>query len=263
MKDLLEKWKKTSKKETIGFLKMLALPLIVVVLMIIVVALDKDNQGGNDSESESTQVSTPSEGESIEGGNEKKELTLEENKVPEIQDLMEAYFNARKTCDIEALSVVYGGTSSQEELNGLRTRLEEEVKFYRDFENQVYDTIPGIEDGDYVVYARFDIKFRQAETLAPSMIVAYVKTASDGSCYLVAEPDEEQAAFMEAANQSEAVQKLAGEVNDSLEQALKSDENLLAVYHALTSGTDEVSLPEESSEEETESVSEPGSSVSQ
>lgn len=263
MKDLLEKWKKASKKETIGFLKMLALPLIIVVLMAIVVAFDKDNQGDKDFESESAQVSTASEGESSEVGNEKKEWMLEENKVPEIQDLMETYFNARKTCDIEALSAVYGGTSSQEELDGLRTRLEEEVKFYRDFENQVYDTISGIEDGDYVVYARFDIKFRQAETLAPSMIVAYVKTAADGSCYLVAQPDEEQAAFMKEANESEAVQKLAGEVNENLASALNSDENLLAVYHALTSGTDEVSLPEESSTEETESASESGSSESQ
>ena len=38
---------------------------------------------------------------------------------------------------------------------------------------------------------------------------------------------------MEKANQSEAVQKQAKEVNNGLENALKSDENLLAVYHIL------------------------------
>lgn len=82
---------------------------------------------------------------------------------------MEAYFKARKTCDLEALSTVYGNTSSEEILNEQSVRMEEEVKFYQSFENLVCYTAPGVDDGDYVVYARFDIKFRQAETLAPSM----------------------------------------------------------------------------------------------
>ena len=55
---------------------------------------------------------------------------------------------------------------------------------------------------------------------------------------------------MERANQSEAVQRQAKEVNDSLENALKSDENLLAVYHTLM---DEKEEPEAATESDSPS----------
>ncbi|WP_024291690.1 hypothetical protein [Lacrimispora indolis] len=237
MKDLIEKWKKSSKEETRRLLKILAIPLAVIILIFAVVILDEPEQAGNDSDHVSAEAT-----ESTAAEPEEKEITLQEETIPAIHDLMEAYFKARKTCDLEALSTVYGNTSSEEILNEQSVRMEEEVKFYQSFENLVCYTAPGVDDGDYVVYARFDIKFRQAETLAPSMVVCYAKTAADGSCYLVADISPEQSEFMKKANQSEAVQGQAKEVNDGLEKALKSDENLLAVYHTLM---DEKEEPEE------------------
>ncbi|MEY8352944.1 hypothetical protein AALB39_06230 [Lachnospiraceae bacterium 54-53] len=260
MKDLLEKWMKNSKEETRRFLKFLSVPLIVIVLMIVVVILDKTGQEGKDTESTlTTEEGTPAEAEKETG---KAEITLQKEAVPEIHELMEAYFKARKTCDVEALSEVYGGTFTQEELSEQSARMEEEVKFYQDFQNIVCYTAPGAEDGDYLVYARFDIKFRQAETLAPSLIVCYANTAADGSVYLTAGTSPEQTGYMDEANQSEEVQAMAEEVNDGLEKALKSDENLLAVYHILmdekeeSEGTDDPAGSSESQAEETETVSE-------
>lgn len=268
MKDLLGKWMKNSKEETRRFLKILSVPLVVILLIIVVVILDKTGQEGSNTESVLT---TAEEEEASEQETAKVEIVLQEEAVPEIHDLMEAYFNARKTCDVEALSKVYGGTFTQEELTDLSARMEEEVKFYQDFENLVCYITPGAEDGDYVVYARFDIKFRQAETLAPSLIVCYGKTAADGSAYLAAETGTEQSRYMEEANASDEVQAMAEEVNDELEKALKSDENLLAVYHTLMDEKEEPEESEESDEsddpaggsenptEETEAVSESGS----
>ena len=184
MKDLLEKWKTVLKGKNGKFLKLLFIPLIVIVLMIAVIILDKPGQEGRDKEEGVPTATDSSASPAEESGGQgavKPEIKLQDEAVPEIHDLMEAYFKARRTCDIEALSTVYGGTSSSEELNGQLARLEEEVKFYQSFENLVCYTAPGEEDGDYVIYARFDIKFRQAETLAPSLIVCYGKTAADGS----------------------------------------------------------------------------------
>jgi hypothetical protein len=234
MKDLIEKWKKVSKEEIRRLLKFLLFPLAAVILIFAVIVLDKPEQTGNESANVSTEAVDPSAGEAEGTPSESaKEITLQEEAIPAIHDLMEAYFKARKTCDIEALSKVFGNTYSEEAMREQGARMEEEVKFYQSFENLVCYTATGLDEGDYVVYARFDIKFRQAETLAPSMVVCYVKTAADGSYYLVADTSTEQSEFMERANQSEAVQKQAKEVNDGLENALKSDENLLAVYHIL------------------------------
>lgn len=264
MKGLLEKWKTVLKGRNEKLLKLLFIPLIVIGLMIAVIILDKAGRDAGDKEETApaaTESSASFAGESKEQGAVKPEIKLQKETVPEIHDLMEAYFKARRTCDIEALSKVYGGTSSSEELNEQLARLEEEVKFYQSFENLVCYTAQGEEDGDYVIYARFDIKFRQAETLAPSLIVCYGKTAADGSVYLVNNVTGEQSRYMEEANQSDQVQAMAKEVNSGLEKALKSDENLLAVYHTLM---DEKEVPEtaesfgdqsQESEEETESAS--------
>ncbi|MDR1549212.1 MAG: hypothetical protein LBT06_11590 [Hungatella sp.] len=244
MKDLFEKWKKCSKEDGRRLLKFLFFPLAALILIFAVVVLDKPQQTGNNPAHVSTVDSSAGEDEST-ASSAKKEITLQEEAIPAIHDLMEAYFKARKTCDIEALSKVYGNTYSEEELREQGTRMEEEVKFYQSFENLVCYTATGLEEDEYVVYARFDIKFRQAETLAPSMVVCYVKTAADGSYYLVSDTSAEQSEFMEGANKSDAVQKQTKEVNDSLEKALKSDENLLAVYHILM---DEKEEPEETTD---------------
>jgi hypothetical protein len=264
MKHLLEKWKNGTKEETKKYLKFLAIPLIVIILMVVVVALDKP---GKDDINASGKAGSSAAGIEESGSEEATmaAITLKKEAVPEIHELMEAYFKARKTCDSEALSDVYGGTCATEELSQQSARLEEEVKFYQDYQNLVCYTAPGLSEGEYLVYAKFDIKFRQAETLAPSLIVCYAKKGTDGTYYLVANTDKNQSGFMDEANRSDEVQKLAKEVNEGLDKALKSDENLLAVYHTLMNQKEESeesaasSGADESSAEETEAATESGS----
>ncbi|MFT4106197.1 MAG: hypothetical protein QM657_10595 [Lacrimispora sp.] len=259
MKDLLEKWNTKLTAETRRFLKFLAIPLAAVLLIVVIIVLDKSGpeQGpaGNMGTGSEAQPPGNEGGESTDQEPAEADFTLQEEAIPEIHDLMESYFKARKICDPELLNQVYGGTYSQEQIGEQIARMEEEVKFYRGFENLICYTVPGADDGDYLVYAKFDIMFRQADTLAPSLILCYAKTAEAGTYYLVGEVSPAQSKHMEEANQSEAVQAMAKEVNESLEKALKSDENLLAVYHTLT---DEIEETEETSEtEETESGSQP------
>ncbi|WP_394523055.1 hypothetical protein [Lacrimispora sp. JR3] len=262
MKHLLEKWKNGMKEESKKYLKFLAIPLIVIILMSVVIVLDKS---GKDHRSGTVGGSAAGTEENASAEAAAAKITLMKESVPEIHDLMEAYFKARKTCDSEALSEVYGGTCSAEELSQQSARLEEEVKFYQDYENLVCYTAPGLLEGDFLVYAKFDIKFRQAETLAPSLIVCYAKKGTDHTYYLVANPDKNQSALMDKANRSDEVQKLAKEVNEGLDQALKSDENLLAVYHTLMDQKEDSqesaasSGADESSAEETEAATESGS----
>lgn len=239
MKDLLKKGREGFTEETRRVLKFLAIPLAALALMAVIVVLDKPaKENTEDTKAVLQETETSGEAEEPQSEEEKtgaQELVLEKA-TPEIYDLLEAYFKARRTCDTEALKGLYGDACSQEKLHNERIRMEEEVKFYQSFENLACDMAPGLSEGEFVVYARFDIKFRQADTLAPSMIVCYVRTGADGGVYLAAEPDAEQSAFLEEANRSPAVQAMAKEVNEQLMAALKADENLLAVYHTLTDG---------------------------
>ncbi len=262
MKDLLEKWNKKLTAETRRFLKFMSIPLAAVLLIVLIIVLDQSvpEQGMSGNVGTETQSQLP-ENESGEVTPQEPvtvDFTLQEEAVPEVHDLLETYFKARKTCDPELLDEVYGGTYSQDQIREQIARMEEEVKFYRGFENLICYTIPGAKEGEYLVYAKFDIMFRQADTLAPSLILCYAKAAEDGTYYLVGDVNQAQSKYMEEANQSEAVQAMAKEVNESFEKALKSDENLLAVYHTLTDEVDETDEIEETVEaEETESESQP------
>lgn len=244
MKNLSEK-KKGSAEETRRVLKFMTLPLIAIVLMIVIVVLDKPEDSSEKASETLAEVTSAAkepdntQEESQTAETKEPVITLEEEAVPEIHDLMEAYFKARRTCDVEAFSEIYGGTCGQDILHAQRVKMEEEVKFYQSFNNLVCYTTPGLFEGDYVVYAKYDIKFRQADTLAPSMIVVYASTAGDGSIYLTAQTSEEQLAYLTKVNQSEQAQNLAAEVNRNLSEALKADENLLAVYRTLVVDTDE------------------------
>lgn len=154
--------------------------------------------------------------------------------APEVLEMMEKYFKARKSCDVNKISAVYGGGLSSEQLEKERVTMEDEVRYYQNFHNLVCYTVPGLTADSLIVYARYDIKFRQAETEAPSMMACYAKSTGDGSWYLVAELTPEEAEYLDTVNHSDAVQSMASEVNTGLRSALESDENLLAVYYSLT-----------------------------
>lgn len=264
MKDLLGLLKKQlAKEETKRYLRFLALPFVVVVLIIVIVLADKPGRQGEETqdagiETESQELSESQETEeTTESQPAEPEYRLSDEEMPEIKELMENYLKARRTCDRETLSGLYGGTCTGEELDRLMERLEEEVKFYQDFQNVTCKTVavPGTED--LIVYAGFDVKFRQADTMAPTLLACYVKKAADGTYYLEGAVSPEESSVMEEANRTAAVQDLAKTVNEGLRQALNEDDNLLAVYNTLTGRGFEVENVEETEPTKVQ-IAEPG-----
>ena len=114
--------------------------------------------------------------------------------------------------------------------------MEEEVKYYQSYNDIACYSVNGPEENTLVVYTRFQIKFRQSDTMAPSLFACFVKRGADGSWHMMAEVTPEEGAYMAKVNESEAVQSMAEEVNVGLRTALETDSNLLAVYQALMSG---------------------------
>lgn len=242
MKDLLENLKKRlADEETIRYLKFMVFPLVVIILIIAIVVADRP-QG---EEGESTEAVSQNEIGTAEATEEEKTGDTEdtedtayhlEEAGEEIRSLMEAYFKARRTCDINGLAEVYGDSASPEELREEGLRMEEEVKYYQSYNDIACYSVNGPEENTLVVYTRFQIKFRQSDTMAPSLFACFVKRGADGSWHMMAEVTPEEGAYMAKVNESEAVQSMAEEVNVGLRTALETDSNLLAVYQALMSG---------------------------
>lgn len=241
MKDLLENVKRRlAEEETARYLKFMAIPLIAVVLIIVIVAADKPQENGGIEETAVSQSEMSPVGETEEETEEEMESAgtavyhLEEA-GEEIVGLMEAYFKARRTCDVDGLSDVYGGSASPEELREEGLRMEEEVKYYQNYSDLNCYRVNGPTEDSLVVYTRFNIKFRQSDTMAPSLFACLVKRGEDGSYHMMAGISPEEGAYMAEVNESEDVQSMAGEVNTELRAALESDSNLLAVYNELMS----------------------------
>ena len=241
MKDLLENLKKRlADEETIRYLKFMVIPLVVIILIIVIVVADRPQgeEGESTEDVSQIEIGTAEATEEKTGDTEDTAYHLEEA-GEEIRSLMEAYFKARRTCDINGLAEVYGDSASPEELREEGLRMEEEVKYYQSYNDIACYSVNGPEENTLVVYTRFQIKFRQSDTMAPSLFACFVKRGADGSWHMMAEVTPEEGAYMAKVNESEAVQSMAEEVNVGLRTALETDSNLLAVYQALMSG-DEV-----------------------
>ncbi|MBC5710260.1 hypothetical protein H8S75_20125 [Hungatella sp. L12] len=261
MKDLLENLKKRlADEETIRYLKFMVIPLVVIILIIVIVVADRPQgeEGESTEDVSQIEIGTAEATEEKTGDTEDTAYHLEEA-GEEIRSLMEAYFKARRTCDINGLAEVYGDSASPEELREEGLRMEEEVKYYQSYNDIACYSVNGPEENTLVVYTRFQIKFRQSDTMAPSLFACFVKRGADGSWHMMAEVTPEDGAYMAKVNESEAVQSMAEEVNVGLRAALETDSNLLAVYQALMSGEEAEGVGENGESRETgESVQSEG-----
>lgn len=263
MKELPDKWRQwlRGKNWTDG-IKFGALPFGALVLIVIILAVDPGAGGQNQPSQAAVQMET-SETETLEGEaaedtvlwENQEETVLEREAVPKIHDLMDKYFTGRKECDLLKLQEVYGDTCTQTELYNERNRLLKESAYYQDYYDLECYTAPGLEEGDYVVFARFQVKFRQADTLVPALVAAYARSNGDGTWNLAAVPEEGEQNLINELSLSSQVQKMALEVNNGLREALETDENLLAVYNELM--PEEETQTEVSVETEQEEAGEP------
>lgn len=243
-------------------LPVVIIPLIVIILMIIIVAADhgKDKKGTKPtetvvetSEQETMEQPEPETEETV--GTQPEETTapvetepedefatdtFKRDSVPEILDLMKTYFKARSDADAETMNRVYGiGELSAEELEAQKTRMRSNAKYVENFEHVATYVMNGTTGDAWLVYAIADIRFHAVKTAAPMIMWCYVKKDAEGTYYIMdnASLSENVQQFIDAANHSEAVRRLASSVNVKLKQALSEDEDLNSVYGVLRDGS--------------------------
>ena len=256
--------RKKGGEERRRLIQMAAIPLLVVILMIIIVIADHIKAGSGETEPEVTaeQMETPGEicvddpngivdGNGTESGGETAAEPQEplgafetedfrKDSIPEILELMKAYFDAREASDAAAMNQLYGGgelTEAQLEEN--RMKLRSNAKYVLGFENiSTYVREANVPD-TWLVYTLYDIRFHSVETAAPMIMWSFVKMDGEGVYRLVeqSELSEELLEFADKVNHSEEVRRLASDVNVRLKEALTADEALNEVYGVLRDGS--------------------------
>lgn len=147
---------------------------------------------------------------------------LKQDAYPEVNELVKKYFAASVKGDVDALAQI---VSESDKID--KSVLEKKYEYIEDMKNISCYTIDGAEEGSYIAYVYYEVKFVDIDTLAPGMIRLYVCTAEDGSLsiFISAVDDEIQNYIDQSANNPQVVE-LIRTVNTKLEEALSSDKKL-------------------------------------
>lgn len=154
-------------------------------------------------------------------------LSMNSNK--EINKLIESYLNAKKDVDIDALGPL---VSDPNQINrDLFTAMAEYVEDYKNLNCYV---LKNEEANEYRVYAQYDSKLKNIDTLVPCLGAFYVTVSSDGK-YLVylSALDEDQREFIDAADKNEEIVKLKEDISLKLNEAIEKDPNFKQFYQKM------------------------------
>lgn len=240
---------------------------LILIAALIIWLMGRRLEGGTDPAAD-TGIEVEIKGSDPQAQEEQPEaeasLSLKKDEVPEINDLMSRYFQAKLDQDTETLLGMFG-RSPEDGAEALGAQLRAENASVEDYQNISCYTKQGLTEGSYLVYVTYEIKFKRVDTPAPGLMWCYVVTGEDGSLMIRENVIGDEADFVARENQTEEVTRLSDEVNEALRQAIQSDTLLAGAYKNLRGGAvvndsegedSEVSLMEESAAETSESQEE-------
>lgn len=240
---------------------------VILIVALMIWLMGRRLEGGTDPSAD-TGIEVEVKGSDPQTQEEQPEAepaaSLKKDEVPEINDLMSRYFQAKLDQDTETLLGMFG-RPAEDRAEELGAQLRAENASVEDYQNISCYTKQGLTDGSYLVYVTYEIKFKRVDTPAPGLMWCYVVTGEDGSLMIRENVIGDEADFVARENQTEEVTRLSDEVNEALRQAIQSDTLLAGAYKNLRGGAvvndsegedSEVSLMEESAAETSESQEE-------
>ena len=180
---------------------------------------------------------------------------LEQDAYPEVNDLVQKYYDYMSAGDVDGLASVEDQISEEEQNRILRSK-----DLVEGYQNISCYTKKGLEDGSYLEFVYYELKFAQIDTPAPGLSPLYVYTNDEGNLVVFnGEASDELNAYVEKAAQEDDVMALREEVKTKYEEAKAADENLakqeeryLKIAQDSTAAEEntEEAAPEENAEEQ-------------
>lgn len=200
-----------------------------VTAVVVVAALLLGRNLQTASSDVSGQVGTEISGET-ESTPETMAVPLEENGHPEVNALIQAFYQAAAEGDMQQLSAMAQGLDEKELIY-----LEKRSAYIEEYQNLVCYTKPGLEEGSYVVYASYDMKFKDMETLVPGVSPYLVRMGEDGVYYIYeGEVDQEVDAYLTEVSLQDDVVDLYSRVQVRYDEAVAEDQELEAFLDQMT-----------------------------
>lgn len=261
MKFSIDELKKALDKDRIGgwivkYKRQVAVGCIAVCLVAAAAVSLLGNGSGDKKAKEKaavgaaqTSAASADAGKAVEEANE-----LKKDEYPQVNELVQKYFDCMAAGDVEGLASVEDEVSEEEQNRILRS-----TGLVEGYQNISCYTKKGMEENSYVVLVYYELKFAQIETPAPGLSLLYVYTNDEGNLVIFnGEAGEELNAYVEEILQGEDVAALRAEVKAKYEEAKAADADLVKQeerYQRIAQGSEgeasEEETPEEQPEEET------------
>ncbi len=230
------------------YLYFAAIPVVVLILVVVILHSDKKKDAGQ-TEAVAMTAETGQPVELNEGdpaGDESSaadssEYTLKQDEMPELTALVQSYCQAKTDCDPEALQQLFGVTDlSEDQIAAEREKMELVKASIKAYKNISCYYIEGAEADSYVIFPYFEIQYRKAAKLMPTLTWGYVKKQEDGQYRMVSELSDTEKEYVKAVGERADVKELQDQVKEAAAAAVSEDEVLQQVY--IHNGSSEVSV---------------------
>ena len=161
--------------------------------------------------------------------NNAEDASLNLNQNKDINQLIEKYFNAKKTVNLEAMSELVSDANRIPK--DRYTILASYVENYKDFDCYY---IRNEETDSYRVYVKYNMKLKNIESWVPCLTKYNVKVTSEGKYVIYFSAlDDAEVEFINAADKNDEIQKLKEDVNKSMTSILEKDATFKQYYQKM------------------------------
>ena len=230
------------------YLYFAVIPVVVLILVVVILHSDKKKDAGQTEAvamtAETGQPVGLNEGDPAvdeSSAADSSKYTLKQDEMPELTALVQSYCQAKTDCDPEALQQLFGVTDlSEDQIAAEREKMELVKASIKAYKNISCYYIEGAEADSYVIFPYFEIQYRKAAKLMPTLTWGYVKKQEDGQYRMVSELSDTEKEYVKAVGERADVKELQDQVKEAAAVAVSEDEVLQQVY--LHNGSSEVSV---------------------
>ena len=230
------------------YLYFAVIPVVVLILVVVILHSDKKKDAGQTEAvamtAETGQPVGVNEGDPAvdeSSAADSSKYTLKQDEMPELTALVQSYCQAKTDCDPEALQQLFGVTDlSEDQIAAEREKMELVKASIKAYKNISCYYIEGAEADSYVIFPYFEIQYRKAAKLMPTLTWGYVKKQEDGQYRMVSELSDIEKEYVKAVGERADVKELQDQVKEAAAVAVSEDEVLQQVY--THNGSSEVSI---------------------
>lgn len=215
----------------------LAIPAVIVVLIVSILILDRGNASPNGDIYRATESSVESSGETGSTEETQDPKIVAASNDSSLNQFFTDYFAAKLQVDVNKLAEMSDVDLSTEQKQNLSVQLKVQSGYIEGYNNLKVYAANGLKEGEKIAFVSYDVKFRRADTPAPSILYAYMKRGTDGSYKLTENLTPEEAQYVnDYTTNHQEVKDLVNGINTSLLSAVSNDSRLAVFYDAFQTG---------------------------